>query len=197
MLAACARVARASPCSVFPCADKSLIIWEIVDRGDEHGLPKKALRGHNHFVSDVVLSSDGQFALSGYERGSVVMFAGASALSLCVFAVRFLGVVIFYSRELRQYVVAARACSVGLNVCCPWHVTLLPCRVVCSSWDSTLRLWDLSTGLTTKTFTGHTKDVLSVAFSTDNRHIVSASRDKTLRLWNTLVRSYFCVFVCL
>lgn len=33
---------------------------------------------------------------------------------------------------------------------------------------------------------GHTKDVLSVAFSSDNRQIVSGSRDKTIKLWNTL-----------
>jgi len=33
---------------------------------------------------------------------------------------------------------------------------------------------------------GHKKDVLSVAFSADNRQIVSGSRDKTIKLWNTL-----------
>jgi guanine nucleotide-binding protein subunit beta-2-like 1 protein len=33
---------------------------------------------------------------------------------------------------------------------------------------------------------GHEKDVLSVAFSADNRQIVSGSRDKTIKLWNTL-----------
>ena len=33
---------------------------------------------------------------------------------------------------------------------------------------------------------GHTKDVLSVAFSADNRQIVSGSRDHTIKLWNTL-----------
>ena len=32
----------------------------------------------------------------------------------------------------------------------------------------------------------HTKDVLSVAFSADNRQIVSAARDHTIKLWNTL-----------
>ncbi|MQM12436.1 hypothetical protein Taro_045354 [Colocasia esculenta] len=71
---------------------------------------------HSHFVQDVVLSSDGQFALSG-------------------------------------------------------------------SWDGELRLWDLSTGTTTRRFVGHSKDVLSVTF---NRQIVSASRDHAIRLWNTL-----------
>ena len=41
-------------------------------------------------------------------------------------------------------------------------------------------------GTTTRRFIGHTKDVLSVAFSADNRQIVSGSRDKTIKLWNTL-----------
>ncbi|KAJ3587270.1 hypothetical protein NHX12_010868 [Muraenolepis orangiensis] len=41
-------------------------------------------------------------------------------------------------------------------------------------------------GFTTRHFVGHTKDVLSVAFSADNRQIVSGSRDKTVKLWNTL-----------
>jgi len=35
-------------------------------------------------------------------------------------------------------------------------------------------------------FKGHTKDVLSVSFSADNRQIVSGSRDRTIKLWNTL-----------
>lgn len=44
----------------------------------------------------------------------------------------------------------------------------------------------LCSGATTRRFVGHTKDVLSVAFSADNRQIVSGSRDKTVKLWNTL-----------
>jgi WD40 repeat protein len=55
-----------------------------------------------------------------------------------------------------------------------------------SSWDKTLRLWELSTGATTRRFVGHTNDVLSVSFSADNRQIVSGSRDRTIKLWNTL-----------
>eukprot|EP00993_Chasmostoma_nieuportense_P001741 NODE_2595_length_1140_cov_228.615005_g2475_i0.p1 GENE.NODE_2595_length_1140_cov_228.615005_g2475_i0~~NODE_2595_length_1140_cov_228.615005_g2475_i0.p1 ORF type:complete len:318 (+),score=57.88 NODE_2595_length_1140_cov_228.615005_g2475_i0:61-1014(+) len=54
------------------------------------------------------------------------------------------------------------------------------------AWDGTMRLWDLSTGQTTRRFTGHTGDVMSVAFSADNRQIVSGSRDNKLKVWNTL-----------
>ncbi|CAL5390759.1 unnamed protein product [Camellia sinensis] len=50
----------------------------------------------------------------------------------------------------------------------------------------TLCLWDLFTGITARRFVGHSKDVLFVAFSFDNRQIVSASRDRLIKLWNTL-----------
>ncbi|ORY96143.1 guanine nucleotide-binding protein subunit beta-2-like 1 [Syncephalastrum racemosum] len=99
--------------------DKSVIVWHLTREEMSYGVPRKSLVGHNHFVQDLAISSDGQFALS-------------------------------------------------------------------ASWDKTLRLWDLNTGLTTRRFVGHTNDVLSVSFSADNRQIVSGSRDKSIKLWNTL-----------
>ncbi|KII62146.1 Guanine nucleotide-binding protein subunit beta-like protein [Thelohanellus kitauei] len=58
--------------------------------------------------------------------------------------------------------------------------------LITSSWDRTLRLWDIQKGVTKRTFLGHTNDVMCVAFSSDNRQIISGSRDRTVRLWNTL-----------
>ena len=49
----------------------------------------------------------------------------------------------------------------------------------------------VSSGRTTRRFEGHTKDVMSVAFSADNRQIVSGSRDRTIKLWNTLADCKF------
>lgn len=61
------------------------------------------------------------------------------------------------------------------------------------SWDKTMRLWDLNTGSSVRTFQGHQKDVNSVAFSSDNRQIVSGSRDKTVKLWNTLAECKYTI----
>merc|ERR1712146_71799 len=45
--------------------DKSIIQWRLTkDDPTSYGVPQRSLTGHSHFVSDVVLSSDGQFALS-------------------------------------------------------------------------------------------------------------------------------------
>jgi guanine nucleotide-binding protein subunit beta-2-like 1 protein len=44
--------------------DKTIIVWQLTRDEDAYGYPKRILHGHNHFVSDVVISSDGQFALS-------------------------------------------------------------------------------------------------------------------------------------
>lgn len=46
-------------------ADKTLIVWKLTRDETQYGIPQKRLYGHSHFISDVVLSSDGNYALSG------------------------------------------------------------------------------------------------------------------------------------
>lgn len=53
-----------------------------------------------------------------------------------------------------------------------------------SSWDKSMRLWDLKNGVTTQRFVGHSKEVLSCAFSSDNRQIISSGSDRVVKLWN-------------
>ncbi len=57
--------------------DKSIIVWNLTHEEGTYGHPRRALKGHSHFVQDVVISSDGQFALSGtlisQQRFAVVM----------------------------------------------------------------------------------------------------------------------------
>merc|ERR1719503_235726 len=98
------------------------MVWDLFDKSEtdderECGKPRKIMKGHSHFISDLDLSQDSRFCLS-------------------------------------------------------------------SSWDGSIRLWNLKTATTRKTLVGHSKDVLSVAFSPDNRQIASGSIDKSVKIWN-------------
>ena len=58
-------------------------------------------------------------------------------------------------------------------------------KLVSGSWDKTIRLWDIATCKSNLLFKGHTKDVLSVGFSHDERLIFSGGMDNSLKYWNT------------
>lgn len=55
-----------------------------------------------------------------------------------------------------------------------------------SSWDKSMRLWDLKSSKTTQRFVddGHTKEILSCAISHDGRFILSSGADNEIKLWN-------------
>lgn len=144
---------------VFARADKTVIMWKITGDPEEYGTMQRSLRGHSHFVQDVVISSDGQFALSGSWDATLRLW------DLSTGEVR-----VFFPRLCPH----------------PHPNTLSPRRFRCCSAA-------FPHPQTTRQFIGHEKDVLSVAFSADNRQIVSGSRDKSLRLWNTLGECKFTI----
>jgi serine/threonine protein kinase len=53
-----------------------------------------------------------------------------------------------------------------------------------ASFDKTVRLWDVETGVQIRCLNGHTGPVLSVAFAPDAARALSGAFDNTMRLWN-------------
>ncbi|KAG8703636.1 hypothetical protein FRC11_010568, partial [Ceratobasidium sp. 423] len=60
-------------------------------------------------------------------------------------------------------------------------------RIVSSSYDKTIRIWDSKTGIALlDPLEGHTQKVTSVRFSPDGNYLVSGSADATVCVWNAL-----------
>jgi len=184
--------------------DKSLIIWEIFDRADEYGLPKKSLRGHNHFVSDVTLSSDGQFALSGSWDSTLRLWDLASGEATR----RFIGhekdvLSVAFSTDNRHIVSASRDKTLRL-----WN-TLGECKyvlkedghsdwvscvrfppatedpvIVSAGWDKVVKVWRLSNCKLKANLLGHTGYLTTVTVSPDGSLCASGGKDKTAILWD-------------
>jgi len=56
--------------------------------------------------------------------------------------------------------------------------------------ENLIKVWDFERGVAIANMTGHTDGVMEVKWSPDGSRLVSASDDKTMRMWNTTDWSY-------
>ncbi|CAA6671396.1 unnamed protein product [Spirodela intermedia] len=190
--------------------DKSILVWHLTkdaaasaDGGSSavYGVPRRRLTGHSHFVQDVVLSSDGQFALSGSWDGDLRLWdlnTGATTR-------RFVGhgkdvLSVAFSVDNRQIVSASRDRTIKLwNTLgeCKYtiqdgdgHTNWVSCvrfspnsvvpTIVSASWDRTVKAWNLSNCKLRYTLKGHGGYVNTVAVSPDGSLCASGGKDGRL-----------------
>jgi WD40 repeat protein len=57
-------------------------------------------------------------------------------------------------------------------------------KIVCPSGRNSLKVYDSQTGEEIRVLRGHSDLVRSIAIDADGQHLISASEDKTLRVWD-------------
>ncbi|KAE8712461.1 Guanine nucleotide-binding protein subunit beta-like protein [Hibiscus syriacus] len=189
--------------------DKSIILWHLTKDEKTFGVARRRLTGRSHFVQDVVLSSDSQFALSGSWDGELRLWDLNAGIS----ARRFVGhtkdvLSVAFSIDNRQIVSASRDRSIKLwNTlgeckytiqdgdahtdwvsCVRFSPNTLQPTIVSASWDKTVKVWNLTNCKIRNTLAGHSGYVNTVAVSPDgsfpNRYWLCAATEQSIKIWD-------------
>jgi guanine nucleotide-binding protein subunit beta-2-like 1 protein len=188
--------------------DKSVIVWQLTREEGQYGYARRALRGHSHFVSDVVISSDGQFALSGSWDHTLRLWDINSGECTR----RFVGhsgdvLSVAFSADNRQIVSGARDKTIKLwNVLgeCKFtigeengsncHDQWVSCvrfspntanpLIVSAGWDYKVKVWNLSNCKLRTDHLGHGGYLNTVTVSPDGSLCASGGKDGQAMLWD-------------
>jgi guanine nucleotide-binding protein subunit beta-2-like 1 protein len=187
--------------------DKSLIVWKLTrEVGEKFGVAKKRLKGHSHYVQDVSISSDGQFALSGSWDGTLRLWDLNSGTTTRRFVSHTKDVLsVAFSPDNRQIISGSRDKSIKL-----WN-TVAACKftipkedghsewvscvrfspnassplIVSAGWDKMVKVWNLDSSIKLRTnLHGHAGYINTVTVSPDGSLCASGGKDGVAMLWD-------------
>jgi len=185
--------------------DKSCIVWNIIGEEDNWAVPSKSLTGHHHFISDVVLSVDGQYALTGSWDHTLRLWNLQTGSTHRQFKSHTGDVMsVAFSTDNRHIVSGSRDKTIKL-----WN-TLAECKytitdqnhtewvscvrfspseqqnplIVSCGWDKVVKIWELNHCKLKTNLLGHTGYVNSVTVSPDGSLCASGGKDGTAMLWD-------------
>ncbi|KAJ1044791.1 hypothetical protein NDA10_004358 [Ustilago hordei] len=183
--------------------DRTIIVWQLSRDDSNYGYPKRILHGHNHFVSDIVISSDCQFALSASWDKTLRLWD----LNTGTTTRRFVGhtadvLSVSFSADNRQIVSGSRDRTIKLwntlgeckfNITDDGHSEWVSCVrfspnpqnpvIVSAGWDKVVKVWDLSNCTLKTNHYGHTGYINTVTVSPDGSLCASGGKDGVTMLW--------------
>jgi len=189
--------------------DKSMIVWRINEdrdgKEDEYGSMLRRLKGHSHFVQDVAISSDGNYALSGSWDNTLRVWNLNNGECTIKFQAGHTKDVlsVAFSADNTYIISGSRDKTIRLwNTLGHLKYTLdkgghdgwVSCvrfspdpekpLIVSAGWDKVVKVWTSGSWLLEKNLIGHTAYVNTVTVSPDGSLCASGGKDATAMLWD-------------
>jgi WD40 repeat protein len=149
--------------------DTTIKLWDVAG-----GREVRTLTGHTDWVNSVAFSPNGQLLASGSDDKTIKLWDVASG------------------REVRTLTghtdwVNSVAFSPDGRLLASGSCGKFDSHGTCIQGE--VKLWDVTSGRETRTLSGHTDWVNSVAFSPNGQFLASGSDDKTIKLWDVATGS--------
>uniref|UniRef100_A0A8C5G9H5 Small ribosomal subunit protein RACK1 n=1 Tax=Gouania willdenowi TaxID=441366 RepID=A0A8C5G9H5_GOUWI len=167
--------------------DHSIIMWKLTRDDTNYGIPQRSLNGHSHFVSDVVISSDGQFALSAFDcmcsqwdnhpplcwthKGCIVSGSRDRTIKL------------WNTLGVCKYTIQEESHSDWAS-CVRFSPNSSNPIIVSCGWDKMVKVWNLANCKLKTNHIGHTGYLNNVTVSPDGSLCASGGKDGQAMLWD-------------
>jgi WD40 repeat protein len=144
--------------------DTTVMLWDV-----KTGQPIYSLREHSGKVRSVAFSPDGKTLASGSDDGTIILWDVKAGKPVSKLLVKYIDPVFTVK-------IPVPVLSVAFS---PDGKTLAS-----GDYDKNIILWDVKTGQSIYTLSGHSDIVRILAFSPDGKKLASGSADTTIILWD-------------
>lgn len=183
--------------------DNFILIWEIAENQENFAIIKKRLRGHSHFVSELILSPDGKFCISASWDKTLKLWDLNTSKAIRRFDGHKNDVMsVSLSPDNRFIVSGSRDKTIKL-----WN-TLGECKntfteqktsswvscvrflpgeeplILSSYWDGYIKIWKTSSNQIKSKLSGHKGYINCLTVSPDGSLCASGGKDGVVMLWD-------------